>query len=154
MKKPIFVKFDVRGKPPRKHDNQSIWSHPKESRRVILLREKALESSKGMDHEVIFIGPVRLELVVFAPNILERNYKQIHDDDPQAYVGDLDSFVAGVCESLKPNLEVKGGPEFEGRNDISPSRPLIIDDDSQIVSIKAEKRTSEDIHYTVTVEPI
>ncbi len=153
MEKSSIVNFIINGKPPRKHNNKSVWSNPTEIPRIVQLREKALEARKNAGFDSYFNCPVRLDLTVFAPNIVDRDRKQTGNDDPNAYVGDLDTFVAGVCESLKPNLELKPDFIFPGKDDISPNKPINIKDDSLIVSIIAKKVEDGDIHYSVVVEP-
>ena len=156
MKRSSVIEFIVEGKPPRKRDNQSIWKHPTESLRVALLREKASEACKNVGLEGHFnYHPVKLEIMIFASNITARDYIQKNNDDPDKYVGDLDSFITGICDSLKPiNLQVKPGEVFQGREDIDPVKPIILKDDSQIVSIVAKKIQSNDSHYVVRIESV
>lgn len=145
MKLKIFgkkgIKFSVEGRPPRK----SSWGTD-EAVLIAELRLKALESLRKAGLSC-FSGPVKLELVMYAPNIMNIENKQ-------TYVGDLDTFVAGICESLQPapiNPDLIIDPIFDCRNDIGPKIPLIINDDSQVVSIIARKIESEKPHYTVII---
>jgi len=140
------IKFTVKGRPPRK-STKSCWSS--EGEYVLKLREKALEALKkeGIDH---FSGPIKLELIVFDPDITPRK-------DRSDYHGDLDTLVAGVLDSLQPaptNPDLGMDPILKSRNDIDPARPLIIEDDSQVVSIVAKKVKSDNVHYSVLVDSI
>lgn len=140
------IKFTVEGRPPRK-STKSCWSS--EGEYVLKLREKALEVLKKeeIDH---FSRPIRLELTVFDPDITSRK-------DRNDYHGDLDTLVAGVLDSLQPapsNPDLGIDPILKSRKDIDPARALIIEDDSQVVSIVAKKVKSDDIHYSVLIEPV
>ena len=98
MKKPPSrrIKFSVKGKPPKK-TKPSLWSknnpHPE---LVFRLRQNAFEASKKRRLHKPFHGAVKLTLTIYDSNPLER--KDRHD-----YLGDLDSHVAGVFESLQPS---------------------------------------------------
>ena len=94
---------------------------------------------------------------MFSPNVTNMKYKQTGDDDPKKYVGDLDSFVAGVCESIQPapkNFDRKISKIFDGHEDVGPDVPLIVDDDCQVVKVVARKIPNEKIYYVVKIEPI
>lgn len=150
MEKPII--FDVTGKPPKK----SNWGKD-HADLIIKLREEALKARKEAGISGCFRGDVKLNLIVFAPNITDREYKQTGDDDPKKFVGDLDSLIAGVCEYLQPaptNPELKINPIFDERSEIGPTVPLIIVNDSQIVEINAKKKLDEISHYHVEVESV
>ena len=72
--------------------------------------------------------------------------------------GDLDSLVAGVCDYLqrgpKPGNNFTPSPLFDTRPEIGPEVSLIIEDDSQIVIISAEKKISNMSYYEVEIESI
>lgn len=145
MKK-IIVRFTVNGKPPKKGD-ESIWGE-KQGESVFKLREKAFEARKKAGLNECLRVPVKIYLTVFAPNITERK-------DREDYIGDLDSLVAGVMDSLQPIPE---HPQFEShaifkekQNEL-PTEALIIDDDAQIVSIVAKKKPGAVPSYTVVIE--
>lgn len=145
-KKRRSIKFEVIGRPPRK-STKSCWSS--EGEYVLKLREKALEA-RNKSRLDYFDGPVKLELTVYDSNITNR--KNTHD-----YHGDLDTLVAGVLDSLQPAPENPGfeiDPILKNRSDLDPAKPLIIKDDSQIVSIMAKKIQADDIHYSVMVESV
>jgi len=137
------IKFSVDGRPPRK----SGWAID-EAVLILELRAKALESRTKAGLNDCFHSPVRLELTVFSPNIINK-------DDPQTYVGDIDSFLAGVCESLQAAKE--NAPLnliFSSRPDLNPGIPLILEDDSLVVSSMARKIADKKEYYTVSIELI
>ena len=146
----IRISFDVKGKPPKK----SQWG-TNDASLVIKLREEALQARKSKEIPEGYDGPVKLNLIVYAPNISNMEYKQTGDDDPKKFVGDLDSLVSGVCEYLQPaptNPEIKNSPLFDGKDEIGTSVPLIIKNDSQITEITAKKILDEELHYHVDVD--
>ena len=141
------ISFDVEGKPPKK----SQWNLPS----VIEFREKALQARKNKEIPEGYDGPVKLNLIVFAPNILDMEYKQTGDDDSKKFVGDLDSFVSGICEYLQPaptNPEIEISPLFNGKDEIGPLVPLIIKNDSQITEIIAKKVQDEKLYYHIDID--
>lgn len=145
------VKFSVEGKPPRK----SSWGN-EDAHLVLRFREETLKARTRAGLSQCFNCPVKLKLTVFAPNITNINYKQEGDNDPKRYVGDLDAYVSGVCEYLQrapKNPELNIDPILKERNDIGPDIDLIIENDSQIVSIVAEKIKDDALHYEVEIEP-
>lgn len=140
------IEFTVDDRPPKKDGAQSLWSS-NQAKLVLKLRKKALEAQKEAGITNHFDCPVRLELTIFAPNITKLG--------DHTYVGDLDSYIAGVCESLKPSdKQVIPHEIFQGEDDVDPRKPLIIKDDSQVVSVKATKIQSNTLYYTVMVEAI
>jgi len=151
LKKPI--RFDVKGKPPKK----SQWS-TSDAILIIKLREAALKARKNAGHFHCYHGPIKLNLTVYAPNISHVKYKQYGDDDPNKFIGDLDSLVSGVCEYLqsappapKDNTFVPSSL-FDGKDEIGPNVPLIIKNDSQIVEINAKMIPDKTPHYHVDIE--
>lgn len=150
LRKKSPIEFSVEGKPPKKTTG-SLWSeNSNQTQLVVDLRRKAFEASqkKGLvDH---FHGPVKLTLVVYAPNILER--KDRHD-----YLGDLDALVGGVFESLQPapknNPELKIDPTLKNEVDIGSDLLLIVADDAQITTVITKKRKHDRTFYTISLEP-
>ena len=151
MKKTIV--FDVKGKPPKK----SQWGTD-DANLVIKLREEALKARNDAEIFGCYHGHIKLSLVVYAKNITHMQYRQIGDDDPKKFIGDLDSLVAGVCEYLQRAIPQDDtftpSSLFEAKPEIGPEVPLIIKNDSQIVEINAKKMFDENLHYRVEIEYI
>lgn len=149
------IVFKVDGKPPQK----SEWGG-KNAPLVIELRKAALKSRTRSGLGKCIVTPVKLKLDVYAPNIDDRDYKQIGDNDEKRYIGDLDSLIAGVCDYLSRVPEEPGknnfepSPLFDNEPEIDPTIPLIIKDDSQIKTISAKKIISKKTYYVVEVELI
>ena len=96
---------------------------------------------------------IKLHVVVFSPITYDRNIAQ------HQHLGDLDSLVAGICDyihkgpinndgSFKPN------PKFYDHPEIGPDKSLIIEDDSQITKIIAEKKESNQTYYKIKINLI
>jgi len=146
------ISFDVEGKPPKK----SNWGK-EDANFVIKFREEALKARTKEGLSDCFYDSVKLNLIVYAPNITDMNYKQTGNDDPKKFVGDLDSLVAGVCEYLQPapnNPDLKINPVLQEKKEIGPEVALIIANDSQIVEINAKKILDDRLHYHVEIESI
>lgn len=147
------IVFRVDGKPPQK----SEWGGDN-ANLVIKLRKTALEARQKTGRSKCIVSPVKLTLVVYAPNIDDRNYKQKGDDDEKKFVGDLDSLIAGVCDYLSCAPEEPGRNNFkpsvlfDTEPDVGPTIPLIIQDDSQVKIIHAEKIVSDELSYVVKIE--
>jgi len=145
--------FKVDGKPPQK----SEWGGDNASS-VIKLRKAALKARGDVGRDRCITSPVKLNLIVYAPNIDDRNYKQTGDDDEKRFIGDLDSLIAGVCDYLSRAPEEPGRNKFkpsilfDTELDVGPTIPLIIQDDSQIKVINAEKIISDELSYVVEIE--
>ena len=147
LKKSRRIQFSVDDKPPKKSTADSCWTS-KEVNHVFELRKKALEARKKAGLNDCFTCPVRITLTVYAPNILHRK-------DRSDYVGDLDSIVGGVCESLRSADEQVGHvPIFAGYDEIAPKVPLILEDDDQVKEIIADKKVENKTHYIVVIEPL
>ena len=128
-----------------------MWSEKSpQTKKVLKLRRKAFEESKKRGLTKPFSGPVKLTLTVYDPNPLQR--KDRHD-----YLGDLDSYVAGVFESLQPsppeNNKLKIHSLFKENKEISHDVALIVADDAQISTTVAKKRKNEKTFYTIIIEP-
>ena len=150
LKKSKRIEFSVLGKPPKKSTGPSLWSEKSNQTELVAnLRQKAFEASQKEGFDTHFHGPVKLELTVYAPNILER--KDRHD-----YLGDLDALVGGVFESLQPapkdNRELKIHPALKNVKDIGSDVPIIVADDAQITTTIAKKRQNVRASYTVLIE--
>jgi len=143
--------FDVNDKPPRK----SQWGKD-DAKLIIKLREAALKARNDLNISKCFSGRVKLNLIIYSPNVTDLNYVQSGNDDPEKFVGDLDSFVAGVCDYLHKGPKTgennfEPSPLFEDKPEIGPDVSLIICDDSQIVEINAKKEVRETTSYHVEV---
>lgn len=130
------VQFQVEGRAPRK----SQWGK-EDAKLIFRLREEALKARNEAGYHNFFTCPVKITLRVYAPNVDDRYRKQTMDNDPSAYVGDPDSFVAGICEALQPaptnpEIDIK---IFEGHDEIGPKTPLIIKDDAQVTTMTLKK---------------
>ena len=148
--KSFRIEFTVDGKPPKKV-KPSLWSENSNQTQAVLdLRQKAFEASKKAKLSEHLQGPVKLTLTVYDPNPLER--KDRHD-----YLGDLDSFIAGVFESLQPsppetNL-LKIDPLLKEKKEIRHDVALILSDDAQISTTVSQKRKiTGKPYYTVLIE--
>lgn len=144
------VEFSVRGRPPKKHGEKSMWARNDEVPFVISLREKALEARNKHEIKNCFHGLVSLELTVFVPK------SQLES------VGDLDSFITGVCDGLQaadPKVLPYLHKAFEEPqlNGIDPRHALLIENDSKVVCIIAKKvavDTDRETRYDVAVETV
>lgn len=118
--------FKVQDLPPKKDGAQSMWGKPLEAKRLAALRQAALQVLKG--HSPLQSN-IKLTL-------------KIHISVNNRSIGDLDTFVTGVCDGLMATSyggkldPIWENEELEG---IYPTETIAIDDDSQIVSIQAEK---------------
>lgn len=143
------IVFTVKGRPPKKHGEKSMWARNDEASQVLLLREKALEARSKAGLIDCFRSFVALELTIFVPKSRLES------------VGDLDNFITGVCDGLQaadykvlPYLHKifkKLGPEGD------PRRALLIENDAKVVFITAKKVASDreqDVYYKVAVEPV
>jgi len=144
-----MIEFSVEGKPPKK-TKPSMWSeNSPQTELVVKLRQMAFDETKIAGLNEPFHGPVKLTLTIYDPNPLER--KDRHD-----YLGDLDSHVAGVFESLQPSppetnkLEIHSS--FKENKEIHHDVALIVADDAQISSVVAKKRKNKKTFYTVIIE--
>lgn len=119
--------FKAKGLPPKKDGANSMWGKELEAKRLINLRQAALSALKGQPP-------------------LQRNIKlalKIHIPVNNRSIGDLDTFVTGVCDGLmkrapgsKLHEETWNKPEYR---DIHPDKVIAIMDDSQVINIQAEK---------------
>ena len=122
-------RFQVEGElPPKKGGALSMWGTATEAPRLIALREAALGK----------LGSGR----PFSQNI--RLTLRVHVGRPKASVnpGDLDSFVAGVCDGLMAaDRRAKIHSLFsQPRNaDVHPHKTIAIWDDQHVVEINATK---------------
>ena len=142
------IQFSVKGIPPIKSSNQSIWSLDAQSERLAKLRLEALREKKKQELTQVFNTRLSLEFEIFAP------LKDLNT------IGDLDNMIGGVSDGLQakpnnPNLithDIFLKPEMQ---DISPEKPILYNDDSQIWMIFASKTEIEkEIYYTVKINEL
>ena len=127
----VEIKFEVDGKPPHK----SMWGD--ENNLVANFRKAASKAKidEGLDRSLS--GPVRLNLTIYAKNIIDRQRQETFPNDPDAYVGDLDNLVAGVCEYLQSgptNPDTKFS-SFLNSSEPDQKKEILIHDDAQFVEI-------------------
>lgn len=118
--------FEVKGLPPKKDGAQSLWGKPLEAKRLAALRQAALQALEG--HPPLQSN-IKLTLKIHMP-INNRS------------IGDLDTFVTGVCDGLM-------GTPYGGKldaiwddqklQDVHPTKTIAIVDDCQVVGIHAKK---------------
>ena len=151
------VELVVDGRPPRKDGANSMWgqSQTSDAALVAKLREKALEARARMGMEYPFSAWVGLDLTVSLPT-----------GSSLTGVGDLDTFIAGVCDALQaaPHYVLKNQSwhslfNESGREAIHPRYPILIETDAKVVAIAARKGEALLQEYTgtcykVTVEPV
>ncbi len=137
------VEFTVMDTPPKKHGEKSMWALENEARRVASLRRKAFDTRLKTGLTEPFRSLVALELKVLVPK------SQLES------IGDLDSFIAGVCDSLQAaDPSVHPHPVVE---DTAPEQALLIENDAKVLSITARKIAVDEtqkVHYEVAVETL
>jgi hypothetical protein len=104
-----------------------MWSRESQSLRLISLRQAALAA---MADRAPFSCLVHLSLSVYVGTRHTRRK------------GDLDAYIAGVCDGLMaatPITHLAVLWDTSALAPISPRRAIVFRDDSQIVSIRAEK---------------
>jgi len=136
------IEFRVEGLPPKKDGANSMWGKCLESQRLVSLRRTALEKMGGRP-------PLKRDInLTLSVNVGAKNDR---------LVGDLDNFVTGICDGLmkmaprcKPCREIWDSPE---NGDVRPSIPIAIEDDSQVIGIRATKIVGGGSQfYDVTLE--
>lgn len=141
------IEFTVPGRPPRKFRGGSIWSSDTEAPLVKKLREHALQARNKAQVNQWFTSPVRLDLTIYAKNTYDS--QAAHN-----YVGDIDGFVAGVCEALQPANEQAPPHMIFDNKDVDPKIPILFLDDSLVVEVHAKKIKAEDPSYTILVQKL
>lgn len=142
------IRVEVKGKPPRKNGCRSLWNKS-ESERVLNLRLAVHKEQKKLGINGPLEGCVKIGLEVFAPNITDI-------ESNMTYVGDADTFVAGICESIQPahkNVK-KISPVFKGHAEVKPNIPLAINDDAQVTEINARKIKNKNEKYVLVIETV
>ena len=136
-----MLPFQVKGMPPNKSVDGSMWGKKEQATRLIALREKALKH-RGPQ---VLTGRIRLTLEVHV-GIPEWNTLGTEDRrEALKRCGDLDNFIGGVCDGLmaadenviKKQLWHK---DFKNANkEIHPRESIAYKDDAQIMEIRAKK---------------
>ena len=143
----VKIKFEVDGKPPQK----SRWGD--ENDLVANFRNAASKAKidKGLDRSLL--GPVKLNLTIHAKNIIDRQRQETFPNDPDAYVGDLDNLVTGVCEYLQacPTNPGTKLSSFLTSSETDPKKEILIHDDAQFVEIFSRKIKSQKNYYHVEI---
>lgn len=135
-------KFPVQGFPPKKDGARSMWGkRSPEAERLINLRLSALKAI-GND---ILRDNIRLGIRIHIGSV---NHSAI---------GDLDNFITGICDGLMkahPKCKVPELWDNPAYADVHPDKKAFIVDDSQIVSIQAEKITGDSNQpwYEIVIE--
>jgi len=144
----VEVTFCVKGHPPKKTSEKSMWSTENQVPRLIELRKQALEARNQACLSNPFDEKISLELKLFGSE------KELDA------IGDLDNLLSGVCDALQPKpnnptLEVSKSFNSPDLVEISPEKAILFENDANIHMLYAEKKiTSRDQYYTVTVKPI
>jgi hypothetical protein len=123
------IEFAVEDVPPIKRGAESMWG--KQLDRVRNLRREAVKQAAGLPPATIE-DQAHLAVVVYA----------------RPEKGDLDGFVAGICDSLQPCPVnylpyVRDEDWTELPEAAHPTKALGISDDRAITTIRAERRASE-----------
>jgi hypothetical protein len=143
------VEFTVLGRPPKKHGEKSMWARRDEAPFVASLRKEAFEARLKTGLTNPFHSWVALELQVSVPET------QLES------IGDLDSFIAGVCDSLQA-ADSKVLPYLHEtlrklKEEAHPKYALLIANDAKVVSIIARKvalKKNQRVYYKITIEPL
>lgn len=147
------IKFQVKGRPPRKTNEQSCWSkRGTEWELIYNLREEAFKAKTAAKIDDPIKGKVKLTISIFAKNLTK--------EDEHEHIGDLDTFVAGIFEAIQiahknPTLEID--EKLKNNSDFGSGIPFLIEDDSYIVEIIARKIKNEDDDnpfYEIEIESV
>lgn len=114
----------VPGVPPKKDAARSMWMKPFQAERLKLLRLAA--TSAVQEAGKVPEGPVHLIVRIYA-----------HPE-----MGDLDSFVSGICDGLMaahPLVLVDPSLWSDLPEEARPDRPIMFVDDRVIAKIEAER---------------
>ena len=136
-----MLPFQVKGMPPNKSGDGSMWGKKEQTTRLIALREEALKHRGSQ----MLTGRIRLTLEVHV-GIPDWDTR---DADARRTAlkerGDLDNSIAGVCDGLMAaheNLlkERSWHKDFDAADPaIHPKESIAYKDDAQIMEIRAKK---------------
>lgn len=143
-----MIRVEMGGRPPSKSKSKSIWRDPI-AERVLRLRLAILDEKKKLGIRGPLESQVKITLDVHGLNIDNPKI-------PQTYVGDIDSLIAGTCDSIRManHNMTSPSPVFEGHDEVRHDIPLLIKDDSQVVEADAKKAESADEWYILTVQEL
>jgi hypothetical protein len=127
--------------PPKKDGANSMWAKSVEVPRLIALRRSAVTAMAGRRP---FRANIALEL-------------EVHYPAAQGHrIGDLDNFVAGVCDGLMAAVPRSNkDPQWDMADYalIHPLKCIAIEDDDAVVSIVARKVVGGSVSwYHITLE--
>jgi hypothetical protein len=137
------IRFTGQGDlPPKKDGAKSMWDKPLEAKRLLVLRRAAVAAMGGR--------PPLSKAISLTLNICVPGHRV-------AVIGDLDTFVTGVCDGLQAaHTRADLGtiwlePEA---TDVLPSRIAAIVNDREIISIVARKVPLEaaETSYEIVLE--
>ncbi len=141
------IKFKVEGRPPRKTEDRSCWSvNSKEWELIYKLRECAFEAKKPYGVDDYFKTNAKISIVINAPSLTKK--------DEHEHIGDLDTFVAGIFEAIQPapqNETLVVDEKLKNHPDIGSEIPLLIEDDSYITEVNANKIKNDDTFYEIEI---
>lgn len=144
------IVFTVEGKPPQK----SRWGD--ENNLVANFRKAASKAKLDAKLDRSLSGPVRLNLTIYAKNIIDRQRQETFPNDPDAYIGDLDNLVTGICEYMQSgpvNPDTKFS-SFLNNSEADPKKEILIHDDAQFIEIFSRKIESKKNYYHVEIEEL
>jgi len=84
LREMVKYQFQVKGLPPKKDGAQSMWGKPSEAKRLVALRQAAFQALK---EQLPLQSNIKLTLNIHLP-VNNRS------------IGDLDTFVTGLCDGL------------------------------------------------------
>ena len=126
------IRFRIEGElPPKKDGANSMWGKATEARRLIALRTGALKALRGQQ-------PLSTNISL----TLRVHVGPINDQRS----GDLDNYVTGVFDGLMAaNPRSSIHPSFQDPKNaaVHPSICIAIIDDSEVISMAAEKLAGE-----------
>lgn len=123
----MIIDFTVKDLPPKKDGSQSMWGKPIEVERLIALRKAAFQALE--EHQPLNSN-IKLTLNIHIGPVNNRS------------IGDLDTFIAGVCDGLMAAASnskldpIWIRPELQH---IHPKETIAIVDDSHVIDIHAKK---------------
>ena len=141
------IKFQVKGRPPRKTEDKSCWSiKSKEWQLIYKLRECAFEAKKLDGIDGYFTTDAKISIIIHAPSLTK--------EDEHEHIGDLDTFVAGIFEAIQPappNETLDIDEKLKNHPDFGSKIPLLVEDDSYITEVNAKKIKNDETFYEIEI---